>query len=69
MAAKLGRVILRCPRTDLDYSPELNTDEDSFRGPEALMRAHCPHCSAEHEWRPSEARFVSIDPINGFPLL
>ncbi len=53
----MGTIILRCPSTGREYPSGLEIDEASFRRlPDIIMKAHCPHCGADHVWSLREAR-------------
>ena len=62
----VAEIVLRCPRTGLDYTIGVEMDERSFKSfaglPDLPMKAYCPHCHAEHEWLPRDARLERTPP-------
>ncbi len=53
----MGTVVIQCPVTGLEFSVGIETDEFSFNTlPDLRLKARCPHCGADHEWSPRQAR-------------
>jgi hypothetical protein len=47
----MGMVMIRCPRTNLAVSTEIDTEASVFeRLPAVESRLQCPHCGDEHVW-------------------
>ena len=63
----MGTIILRCPVTGREYASNIETDEETFlRLPDIKMKAHCPHCGADHTWSLRKAR-LSPEKLAGIP--
>lgn len=53
----MGTIILRCPKTGLEYASGIEIDDASFlRLPDIKMKSRCPHCGADHIWSLRDAR-------------
>jgi hypothetical protein len=62
----MGVITIRCPRTGMQVSTGLETDEASFEAmPSVGSTMHCPACGAEHVWSKNHAKLVSGSPVSG----
>jgi hypothetical protein len=52
----MGRLMLRCPMTDRNFSAGIDTDGETLGlVPDATITAHCPYCGQDHSLRPHDA--------------
>jgi hypothetical protein len=59
----MGALMLSCPTTGREFSTGINVDEDTFKKlPDAVTKAHCPHCGQTHNWWTREARWIDSIP-------
>jgi hypothetical protein len=55
----MGVLLLKCPHTDLEFSPGIMIEEESVRKlPNVATKTRCPYCGLTHTWWPREARWV-----------
>ena len=53
----MGTVVIQCAVTGLEFAVGIETDEYSFNTlPDLRLKARCPHCGADHNWSPRQAR-------------
>jgi hypothetical protein len=59
----MGALLIKCPVTGREFSTGLQISAtDVPMLPDALSQARCPHCTRNHKWRPSEARYADALP-------
>jgi hypothetical protein len=64
----MGRLMLRCPMTDRNYSTGIETDDDTLGlVQDATITAHCPYCGQDHSLRPRDAWLAETIPL-GEPI-
>jgi hypothetical protein len=62
----MGVIVFRCPRTGLDASTGVHTDQFSFeKMPEVQSKMTCPRCGAVHVWSKRWAVLTDDDDGNG----
>jgi hypothetical protein len=60
----MGRLMLRCPMTDRNFSAGEDTDTETLGlVSEATITAHCPYCGLDHSLTPREAWLAESIPL------
>jgi hypothetical protein len=60
----MGRLMLRCPMTDRNFSAGIDTDSETLRLVlDARITAHCPYCGQDHSLRPRDAWLAESIPL------
>ena len=61
----MGAILVKCPRDGREFSTGIQVEQEDFKTlPETVVKSRCPHCGAEHLWRPSQARLIDGPPAN-----
>jgi hypothetical protein len=60
----MGRLMLRCPMTDRNFSTGIDTDSETLGlVPDATITAHCPYCGQVHSLTPREGWLAESAPL------
>jgi hypothetical protein len=60
----MGRLMLRCPMTDRNFSTGINTDSESFRlNSDTTITAQCPYCGQNHTLRSHDGWLAESVPL------
>jgi hypothetical protein len=60
----MGRLMLRCPMTDRNFSTGIDTDTETLRlVPDATITARCPYCGQDHSLRPHDGWLAKSIPL------
>jgi hypothetical protein len=59
----MGVLVIKCPVSGREFSTGIQADWDTLtRMHNNPIQAYCPHCKAEHTWRPNDAKVVDAIP-------
>jgi hypothetical protein len=59
LGAAMGTLMLKCSTTGLEFSTNIELEQDSFRElPDVVTRALCPHCGRLHSMFTHETRWA-----------
>jgi len=60
----MGRLMVRCPMTDRNFSTGINTERENFKlNSNTTITAHCPYCGQDHSLRPRDAWLAESVPL------